>query len=67
LTGFNTDEFACPICKSIQNSLVPMYSLKDFEPEMDVQTKKEKFVSSHEKDIPLMEFYVDYLSQVVKK
>jgi hypothetical protein len=67
LTGFSPDEFACPICKSIQNSLVPIYSLKDFEGEMDVQTKKDKFVSSQEKDIPLMEFYVDYLAQIVKK
>lgn len=41
---------------------MPIYSLEDFEGEMDIQTEKQKFISTKEHDIPLMEFYVDYLS-----
>lgn len=46
---------------------MPIYSLDDFEEEMDIKTDKQKFTSSNKHDVSLMEFYVDYLSLVIKK
>lgn len=47
LTGFSTDEFACPICKSISNSLAPIYGLDDFEDQMEVKIENENFFTSN--------------------
>lgn len=68
LTGFSSDEFSCPICKSINNSIVPIYSFRDFELELqlDPQDQGEALVLS-DQDIGVMEFYVDYFAQVAKK
>jgi hypothetical protein len=58
VNGFNFNEFACPVCKSINNSLMPSYPIDQvYQDEDQIGAFQHK---------QLVDFYVDFFSEIIK-
>jgi hypothetical protein len=73
LSGFNSGEFSCPICKSINNCLVPIFSLSEIAKE--VESLQGNYADSEEAPLQffiddvgkkVLDFFTEYLSLIIK-
>jgi phage FluMu protein Com len=58
VNGFSYNEFACPVCKSINNSLIPYFPIDE------VMENKGSISSYQQKQ--LADFYIDFFSEIIK-
>jgi hypothetical protein len=67
ISGFSFGEFACPICKSINNSILPSKSLSQVRKNMpDLQSLEENEVVISDATVQLLDFYTDVFSALIK-
>jgi hypothetical protein len=59
INGFSYDEFACPVCKSINNSLMPSYPIDEV-----IKIEKNQKIDQDLKK--LMDFYIDFFDKIIK-
>ena len=75
VAGFDDNEFFCPICKTMANTLMPEHTLNQFIDDIKEKHDEEKKAEDEDKDKfvisvkgrGLLEFYVDFFARVVEK
>ena len=66
ISGLRFGEFQCPVCKSINNGIMPSLSLEDACKLDDFELTEGDDGKMSDKALKLLDFYMDLLSEIIK-